>query len=142
MARGINKFIGLGTVGKDPEIKYMPSGDAVATFSFAVNEKYKSKQTGEDVETTEWINCIAFKKLAEIIGEYVKKGSKVYVEGKQKTSSWDDKDTGQKRYKTEIVVNELQFLDSKPQGQAQPSAQQPSQGQQAIDDFDDQTIPF
>lgn len=109
MAKSVNKVILVGNLGKDPEIKYTPSGAAVAKFSIATNEGYKDK-SGQWQDRTEWHNIVAWQRLAEIIGEYVKKGSKVYIEGRLQTSSWDDKETGQKKYKTEIIANELVLL--------------------------------
>ena len=108
--RGINKVIVLGNLGRDPETKYLPSGDAVTTFSVATSEKWKDK-SGNDKEVTEWHNIVAFKRLAEIAAEYLRKGSKVYVEGQLRTQSWE-KD-GTKHYRTEIVCRELQMLDGK-----------------------------
>ena len=109
MARGVNKVILIGNLGKDPEVRQTPSGVSVAKFSIATTEKYKDK-SGELVEKTEWHNIVAFNRTAEIAGQYLKKGRTVYIEGKLATSSWDDKETGQKKYKTEIQVNELVLL--------------------------------
>lgn len=111
-SRGINKVILVGNLGKDPEIRYMPNGEAVANFSVATSESWKDKQSGEQKEQTEWHRVVAFKKLAEIIGEYVKKGSKIYIEGKLRTRKWQDKD-GQDKYMTEIIADEMQMLDGK-----------------------------
>ena len=110
MAKSVNKVILVGNLGKDPEIKYTPSGTAVAKFSLATNEGYKDK-SGQWQDRTEWHNIVAWQRLAEIVGEYVKKGSKVYIEGRLQTSSWDDKETGQKKYRTEIIANDLVLLD-------------------------------
>lgn len=110
--RGVNKVIILGNLGKDPEIRHMPNGKAVASFSIATSEKYLDKSTGEQVEKTEWHNCTAFDKLAEIIGKYLHKGSKVYVEGKLKTDKYQDK-SGKDCYATKIIVNSMQMLDGK-----------------------------
>ena len=112
MAKSVNKVILVGNIGKEPEVKYTPSGTAVAKFSLATNERYKDK-TGNWQDRTEWHNIVAWQRLAEIVGEYVKKGSKIYVEGRLQTSSWDDKESGQKRYKTEIVANDLVLLSGK-----------------------------
>jgi len=109
MAKSVNKVILVGNLGKDPEIKYTPSGTPVAKFSLATNESYKDK-AGQWQERTEWHNIVAWQRLAEIVGEYVKKGSKLYIEGRLQTSSWDDKETGQKKYKTEVIANELVLL--------------------------------
>src|SRR5579864_6341136 len=113
MARGINKVILIGNLGRDPEVRYTPSGLAVANLTLATSESWKDKQTGEPVERTEWHRIVMYQRLAEIAGEYLKKGSKVYIEGRIQTRKWQDKNTGQDRYTTEIVANELQMLDSK-----------------------------
>jgi len=109
MARSVNKVILLGNLGKDPEVKYTPSGVAVARFTLATNERYKDKD-GTWQDKTEWHNLVAFQRTAEIVGEYLKKGRSVYVEGRLRTSSWDDKESGQKKYRTEIIVNDLVLL--------------------------------
>ena len=109
MAKSVNKVILIGNLGKDPEVKYTPQGTAVAKFTLATNEKYKDK-SGAWQDRTEWHNLVAWARTAEIVGEYLKKGRTVYIEGSLRTSSWDDKETGQKKYKTEIVVNELVLL--------------------------------
>jgi single-strand DNA-binding protein len=113
MAKSVNKVILLGNVGKDPEIKFASNGNAIASFSIATSERYKDKNSGEWQERTEWHALTAFGKTAEIIRDYVKKGSKLYVEGSLRTSSWEDKQSGQKRYKTEIVVNDLSLLSGR-----------------------------
>ena len=113
MARGVNKVILIGNLGKDPEVRYMPSGSAVTNVTIATSESWKDKQTGDKQERTEWHNVVFFNRLAEIAGEYLKKGSKVYVEGSLRTRKWQDKNTGQDRYTTEIVGNEMQMLDSR-----------------------------
>ena len=110
--KGVNKVTLLGTVGRDVESKFTTSGTPVAKFSLAINERYKDK-AGQWVDKTEWVDIVAWSRLAEICGEYVKKGSRLYVEGKLSTSSWDDKETGKKRYKIEVVASELIMLDSK-----------------------------
>ena len=109
MARGINKVILVGNLGKDPETRYMPNGKAVTNFSIATSESWKDKQTGEQREQTEWHNIVMFDRLAEIAAEYLKKGSQVYVEGKLRTRKWQDKE-GRDRYTTEINANEMQML--------------------------------
>jgi len=109
---GINKAILIGRLGSDPEIRYTPSGVAVANFSVATSEEWKDKDTGEKKERTEWHRIVAWRRLGEICGEYLSKGKQVYVEGRIQTSSWEDKD-GNKRYKTEIVANDVQFLGSR-----------------------------
>jgi single-strand DNA-binding protein len=115
MAKSVNKVILIGNLGKDPEVKYTPSGTAVAKFSIATNERYKDKG-GEWQDRTEWHNIVAWQRLAEIVGEYVKKGSKLYIEGRLQTSSWDDKESGQKRYKTEVIANDLVLLSGRGEG--------------------------
>jgi len=126
MARGVNKVILIGVLGQDPEVKYMPNGNAVANISMATSESWKDKQTGQTQERTEWHRVVFFNRLGEIAGEYLKKGSKVYIEGSLRTRKWQGQD-GQDRYTTEIVASEMQMLDSK--GDRQQSA--PQQQQQA-----------
>lgn len=109
-SRGINKVILVGNIGQDPEIRYMPNGNPVANLTLATSETWKDKQSGEMREQTEWHKVVLFNRLAEIAGEYVKKGSKVYLEGAIKTRKWQDQQ-GQDRYTTEIVGNEMQMLD-------------------------------
>jgi single-strand DNA-binding protein len=109
MARGINKVILVGNLGKDPETRAMPSGKAVTNFSIATSESWRDKQTGEQKEQTEWHNIVFFDRLAEVAAEYLKKGSQVYVEGRLRTRKWTDK-SGNDRYTTEIVGNEMQML--------------------------------
>lgn len=167
MARGVNKVILVGNLGQDPETRYMPSGGAVTNVTLATSETWKDKQSGQPQERTEWHRVVFFNRLAEIAGEYLKKGSKVYVEGSLRTRKWQGQD-GQDRYTTEIVAAEMQMLDSRggsgggggyddysqsapqqsaprnkpaPQSNnnsAPPSNQPPSGG---FDDFDDD-IPF
>jgi single-strand DNA-binding protein len=146
MARGVNKVILVGNLGRDPEIRYSPNGGAVATLSLATSDSWKDKNTGEQVEKTEWHRIVMFRRLAEIAGEYLKKGSKVYIEGKLQTRKWQDQN-GQDRYTTEIVANEMQMLDSRGGGTANfdnSSSSSSSQGQPEpvpMGDFDDD-IPF
>jgi len=151
MARGINKVILVGNLGKDPEIKYMPSGDALANLTIATSENWKDKTSGERVERTEWHRVVLFKRLAEIAGEYLRKGSKVYIEGKLQTRKWQAQD-GSDRYTTEIVANDLQMLDSRgggsdnnyssaPAAAAQGGNGAPQMMPMGMDDFDDD-IPF
>lgn len=109
MARGVNKVILVGSIGQDPEMKYMPSGNAVTSISVATSESWKDKQTGQQQERTEWHRVVFFNRLAEIAGEYLRKGSKVYVEGQLRTRKWQDQ-AGQDRYTTEIVASEMQML--------------------------------
>ncbi len=112
MARGINKVILVGNLGKDPETRYMPNGKAVTNFTVATSESWKDKQTGEQREQTEWHNIVMYDRLAEIAAEYLRKGSQVYVEGKLRTRKWQDKE-GRDRYTTEINANEMQMLGSR-----------------------------
>ena len=113
--RGVNKVILVGNLGQDPDARYLPSGGAVTNVSIATSESWKDKQTGDPVERTEWHRVVFFNRLAEIAGEYLKKGSKVYVEGRLQTRKWQDQG-GQDRYTTEIVANEMQMLDSRGSG--------------------------
>ncbi len=148
-SRGINKVILIGNLGADPEVRYTQNNTAIANLSIATSETWKDKQTGEPREQTEWHRCVAYRRLAEIAGEYLKKGSKVYVEGRLQTRKWQGQD-GVERYTTEIVINEMQMLDGRPgsgqgnygggqyqqggqqpQRQAQPQQAQP-QGQQPM----------
>lgn len=165
MARGVNKVILIGNVGGDPEVRYLPNGNAVANITLATSDSWKDKQTGQQQERTEWHRVVFFGRIAEVVGEYVRKGSKMYIEGRLQTREWE-KD-GVKRYTTEIVVDiggQMQLLDGKPQGgeqgmaprpQQQRPAQQPAQQapqqqaapqapQQAAPDYDsfDDDIPF
>ncbi|KTD04107.1 single strand binding protein [Legionella geestiana] len=158
MARGINKVILIGNIGGDPEVRYMPNGNAVATLSVATSEAWKDKQTGERQERTEWHRVVCFNRLGEIAGEYLRKGSKVYVEGSLRTRKWQDQQ-GQERYTTEIVAAELQMLDGKggasgafddqgtmgapapQQASRRPQASAPASAENAFDELDDD-IPF
>ncbi|HED16063.1 MAG TPA: single-stranded DNA-binding protein [Gammaproteobacteria bacterium] len=150
MARGVNKVILVGNLGKDPEIRYMPSGGAAANITIATSESWKDKQTGEQKERTEWHRVVFFGRLAEIVGEYLKKGSQVYVEGSLRTNKWQDK-SGNDRYTTEIIANEMQMLGSRSGGSTSyqpdnsaPQSQSQSQSAPAAtapDTFDDD-IPF
>lgn len=161
MARGINKVILLGHLGQDPDVKYMPNGGAVTNLTIATSESWKDKQTGQPQDRTEWHRVVIFGKLAEIAGQYLKKGSLVYIEGQLQTRKWTDKN-GQDRYTTEIVVSingTLQMLDRKGdngsnnnyasgdngyQRNAPSQAQankQPAQEMPSFDDFDDE-VPF
>lgn len=115
MARGVNKVILLGNLGKDPEVKYTQSGMAVARFSLATTERAKDKD-GNWNDKTEWHNVVAFGRTAEVAGEYLKKGRTVYIEGSIRTSSWDDKESGQKKYRTEIIINDLIMVGGQREG--------------------------
>lgn len=144
MSNDLNQCQFIGRVGQDPDIRYTQSGDAVANLSLAVGSKYKSN--GQTVEETEWVRLVAFKRLADVIKDYVKKGSKLFVSGEMKTRKWQDQ-SGQDRYTTEITLRQLQMLDSRPaQNQVAPQSQ--ASGNQPVpqypapdDDFDDD-IPF
>lgn len=125
MARGVNKVILLGNLGSDPEVRYLPNGDAVANFSIATSEGWKDKQTGENQERTEWHRVVLFRRLAEVAGEYLKKGAKVYIEGRIRTRKWQDQ-SGQDRYMTEIHGDELQMLDRQANGMGQEAGNYPS----------------
>lgn len=164
MARGVNKVILIGNLGQDPETRYTPNGNAVVNLNMATDESYKDRQTGQLVPKTEWHRIVMFGKIAEVAGQYLHKGSKVYIEGKLQTRKWQGKD-GQDRYTTEVVVDingQMQMLDSRgggdgasqgaPAGRPQQSTPAPAQNQQPeqpskasmpepIDDFDDD-IPF
>ncbi|MGI5309974.1 single-stranded DNA-binding protein [Rheinheimera sp. WS51] len=118
MARGINKVILIGNLGQDPEVRYMPQGGAVANLTVATSESWTDKATNEKKEQTEWHRIVIYNRLAEIAGEYLRKGSKVYIEGKLKTRKWQDKD-GIERYTTEVIANELQMLDGRGDNQQQ-----------------------
>lgn len=151
MARGINKVILVGNLGRDPEIRYTASGAAIANVTIATTDSWRDKQSGEKQEKTEWHRVVFFNRLAEIVGEYLKKGSQVYVEGRLQTRKWQDQ-SGQDRYTTEVVANEMQMLggrggDAGGQAggfrnqQAGSSAAAP-QAQKAEEDFQDDDIPF
>lgn len=115
MAKSVNKVILLGNVGKDPEIRSTGGGTMVANFTLATSDRFQD-QGGNWQDKTEWHNLVAFKRTAEIVRDYVKKGSKLYIEGKIQTRSWDDKESGQKRYRTEIIVNDLSLLSGREEG--------------------------
>ena len=159
MARGVNKVILVGHLGADPEVRYMPNGGAVANVTVATTESWKDKSSGEQQEKTEWHRVVFFARLAEIVGEYLKKGSQLYVEGRLQTRKWQDK-SGVDRYTTEIVASEMQMLGGRGGagggagagssaggyggGQSQPAAAAPAAAPVAAggnDDFDDD-IPF
>ncbi|HZD95376.1 MAG TPA: single-stranded DNA-binding protein [Candidatus Sulfotelmatobacter sp.] len=137
MAKSVNKVILVGNLGKDPEVKYTPSGVPVAKFSLATNERYKDK-AGEWQDRTEWHNIVAWQRLAEIVGEYVKKGSKLYIEGRIQTSSWEDKQSGEKKYRTEIVANDLVLLSGRGDGGGEHEGRS-SRGAAAGSSFDQRT---
>lgn len=144
MARGVNKVILIGNLGRDPEVRYMPNGQAVANVTIATSENWKDKNTGEQQERTEWHRVVFFRRLAEIAGEYLKKGSKVYIEGRLQTDKYD-KD-GQTHYTTKIIADQMQMLDSRGSSNNYNSAPadtgMPNEPQMATaGDFDDD-IPF
>ena len=116
MARGVNKVILVGNLGKDPEIRYIPSGGAVANATIATSEQWKDKDSGQKQERTEWHSVVFYNRLAEIAGEYLRKGSQVYVEGSLRTRKWQDKNTGQDRYTTEVIAREMQMLGGRGAG--------------------------
>ncbi|MEX0385409.1 single-stranded DNA-binding protein [Spiribacter onubensis] len=152
MARGVNKVILIGNLGADPEVRYSASGSAITNARLATTDQWKDRQTGEQQERTEWHRLVFFGRLAEISGEYLKKGSKVFVEGRLQTRKWQGQD-GQDRYTTEVVVNDMQMLDGAGGGgmggsagggmnQAAPaSSAEPAPQTAPADDFDDD-IPF
>ncbi len=116
MAKSINKVTLLGNLGKDPEVKFLPSGQAVANFTIATTDRVKDKTSNDYVDRTEWHNVTAYGRTAEIVRDYVKKGNKLYVEGRLTTRSWDDKETGKKVYRTEIVVSDVVLLSGRGEG--------------------------
>ena len=150
MASGINKVILIGNLGTDPEVRYSASGDAVTTVSIATSESWKDKNSGEKKEITEWHKVVFFKRLAEIAAEYLKKGAKIFVEGKLQTKKYQNKD-GHDQYSTQIVAKEMQMLDrrgealgqqpSTPQQASLPHQQPTTQNQTTIDNLNDD-IPF
>lgn len=153
MARGVNKVMLIGNLGADPEVRYTPNGNAVANITLATSMTWRDKQNGELQERTEWHRIVFFNRLAEIVGEYLRKGSKIYIEGSLRTRKWQDK-SGIDRYTTEIIANEMHMLDSKNGGnqmdynnqssssQKSSSSQQPVAAMDSdVPDFDDD-IPF
>ena len=156
MARGVNKVILIGNLGRDPEVRYSPNGNAIANLTMATTESWRDKATGEKQEKTEWHRVVFFGRLAEIVGEYLKKGSQIFIEGRLQTRKWQDKD-GNDRYTTEIVATEMQMLGSRSgsgapaddynqdqrrnQGNGGAAAPAPAKVAGAGDDYDDD-IPF
>ena len=150
MARGINKVILIGNLGADPEVRYTPSGTAVVNINIATSSSWKDKQTGDAQERTEWHRVVVYNRTAEVVGEYLRKGSKVYIEGSLRTRKWQDK-SGMDRYTTEVICNELQMLDSRRGGDNQDFNQSPQRTAQTTpaaaatpadnNSFDDD-IPF
>ena len=146
MARGINKVILIGNLGNDPDVRYTSGGAAVANISLATTDSWRDKETGEQQDRTEWHRIVFFGRLAEIVAEYLKKGSQIYIEGRLQTRKWQDKD-GNDRYTTEIVANEMQMLGGRggsgDSSQAPPPSQPPSGPDSKGDsDFVDDDIPF
>ena len=146
MARGVNKVILIGHLGKDPEVRYMPSGNAVCNVTLATSDSWKDKQSGETRDRTEWHNLVFYGRLAEIAGEYLRKGSQAYVEGRLQTRKWQDKN-GNDRYTTEIIVNDMQMLGGRGGGgsadySAAPAAASSSAGAASGPDEFDDDIPF
>ena len=135
--KGVNRVILVGNLGQDPEVRWMANGDAVANFTVATSESWKDQQ-GQIQERTEWSRIVIYKKLAEVVGQYLRKGSKVYLEGRLQTREWQDQQ-GQKRYTTEIVCHEMQMLDGKSQGGNQQQGQQQApQQQQPVQQYQQQ----
>ena len=141
-ARGVNKCIIVGNLGNEPEMRYTASGAAIANITVATSESWKDKQSGEKNEKTEWHRVTFFGKLAEIVGQYLHKGSKVYIEGRIETNKWQDKE-GNDRYTTSIIAKEMQMLDSKANGsQSGNSAPQKQQNEPDFRPFNEDSIPF
>lgn len=138
MSRGLNKVMVIGRLGQDPEMKYMRDGTALASFSVAVTEAWKDKQTGEMREATDWINIEVWGNSAEACGKYLSKGKLVYAEGSMKTDNWEDKDTGKKMYRTKVRADRVDFLSGKDERNEGPSAPRQSSPQEPLDD----DIPF
>ena len=140
MARsGINKVILLGNLGADPELRTTAGGDAVATISIATSDSWKDKNTGEEQQITEWHRVVFFRRMAEVVGQYLKKGSSVYIEGQLQTNSYEDKNTGEKKFSTQIVARDMQMLGSRNNSETQSnSSDEASMDQTPMDD----EIPF
>jgi len=153
MARGINKVILIGNLGNDPEVRYTASGSAVANVSLATSESWRDKESGEQQERTEWHRIVFFGRLAEIVAEYLRKGSQIYIEGRLQTRKWQDKE-GNDKYTTEIVANEMQMLGSRGGGggadagaaggstRGSASREERAPAKNKDDDFVDDDIPF
>ena len=141
MMRGVNKAIIVGQLGKDPELRYTADGKAIANFSVATSEQWKDTQTGEKQEKTEWHRISIFGKLAEIAGEYLRKGSQVYLEGKIQTRKWTDKD-GQDRYTTEIIADQMQMLGGKQGGEERQEKPRNAKSAPSGNDDFDEDIPW
>ena len=136
MARsGINKVILLGNLGADPELRTTAGGDAVATISIATSDSWKDKNTGEEQQKTEWHRVVFFRRMAEVVGQYLKKGSSVYIEGQLQTNSYEDKNTGEKKFSTQIVARDMQMLGSRNSSETQSnSTEEASMDQTPLDD--------
>lgn len=141
----VNKVILVGRLGRDPEMKSTPSGMSIAKFSIATDEKFTDRN-GDRQERTEWHNIVAFNKLAEICGQYLRKGKLVYIEGSIRTDSWEDKESGQKKYRTEIIANQMQMLDRRGEdegsGGSYSSASRGSSSTASATIEDDEEVPF
>ncbi len=139
---GLNKVIIIGNLGRDPEMRYLPNGNPVTSFSVAVSRNWKTPD-GESREETEWFNVQCFSRLAEIANEYLQKGKQVYIEGRLRTHSWDDKNTGEKKYRTEVIANELQMLGQRgDSGMGAAERPQRSAAAPSGDNFDFDNMPF
>lgn len=138
MSNDLNLCQFIGRLGKDPEMRHMPSGDAIASFSLAVGSNWKDRNSGERVESTEWINVTMFGKVAEIAGEFLVKGKQVYISGRLKTEKWQDKE-GNDKYTTKVIADQLQLLGSKSDGEAPPHREK---AKPKADEYDDSDIPF
>ena len=144
MARGVNKVIIVGNLGRDPEVRHTASGAAVANVTVATTDSWTDRQSGEKQERTEWHRVVFFSRLAEIVGEYLRKGSQVYIEGRLQTRKWQDKD-GQDKYTTEIIANDMQMLggrENQPPRQQAQAASQDDPAPTTAADFEDDDIPF
>ena len=144
MPKSVNKVILVGNVGKDPEVRYAPSGVALAKFNVATNERFKDK-SGEWQDRTEWHNVLAWQRLAEIVGEYVHQGARLYIEGKLQTSSWEDRSSGDRKYRTEIVARDIVLLGSRQTGSEadEESAEDESEpAQVGTGEITDDEVPF
>jgi len=141
MTKGVNKVILVGHLGQDPEVKYMPSGSAVANVSIATTESWKDKTSGEKKDKTEWHRVVFYARLAEIVGQYLRKGAQVYVEGRLQTRKWQDKN-GQDRYTTEIIASEMQMMGGKGGGSGSTEESSTAPAEPARDEGFDDDIPF
>ena len=145
MPKSVNKVILVGNVGQDPEVKYTPSGTPVAKFTLATNERFKDRSE-EWQERTEWHNVVAWQRLAEITGEYIKKGTKLYIEGKLQTSSWEDRQSGSKRYRTEVVARDIVLLgardDEDETDRTRGNGRERKEAHEPSSEITDEDIPF